>query len=227
MLTLAVGVVVPAHDEQELLPACLASLRLAAQQPGVPPVRVVVVADRCSDATANVARSGGAHVLDVDVRSAGAAWRAGFDALVATAGPPLEQRWLATTDADSTVPPEWFTDQLRWRVQGWDAVVGTVDVVDWSEHHPAVPVRFAERYAWAGPDHPHVHGANLSLSAAAYSWVGGFPPLALAEDHALVAALEASHLRVARSAIRPVTTSARRAPRCEGGFGTLLATLDG
>ena len=137
------------------------------------------------------------------------------------------QRWLATTDADSTVPPEWFTDQLRWRVQGWDAVVGTVDVVDWSEHHPAVPVRFAERYAWAGPDHPHVHGANLSLSAAAYASVGGFPPLALAEDHALVAALEACHLRVARSAIRPVTTSARRTPRCDGGFGTLLATLDG
>lgn len=227
MLTLAIGVVVPAHDEQELLPACLASLRVAAQQPGVPCVQVVVVVDCCSDATADVARSGGAHVLEVHLRSVGAARRAGFDALVTAAGPPLDQLWLATTDADSTVPPEWFTDQLRWRARGWDAVVGTVDVVDWSEQGPDVPVRFEDRYAWAGPEHPHVHGANLSVSAAAYTSVGGFPPLALAEDHALVAALDASRLRVARSAIRPVTTSARRAPRCEGGFGTLLATLDG
>ena len=71
-------------------------------------------------------------------------------------------------------------------------------------------------YAWSGADHPHVHGANLSLSAAAYVAVGGLPPLALAEDHALVAALEGRGLRVARSATRPVRTSARPDPRCDG-----------
>ena len=41
----AVGVVIPAHDEQDLLPSCLAAVRLAARQVSVP-VHVVVVGRR-------------------------------------------------------------------------------------------------------------------------------------------------------------------------------------
>ncbi len=227
MLTRAIAVAVPAHDEQELLPACLSSLQVAAAQPGVPPVTIVVVADRCTDRTADVARAAGCTVLEVDLRSAGAARRRGLDAAVAAAQVPAEQLWLATTDADSQVPGEWFTDQLRWRAEGWDAVAGIVSVADWSAHDPVVVARFADVYAWSGPDHPHVHGANLSLSGAAYTAVGGFPPLALAEDHALVAALEARGLRVARSGLRPVVTSARQDSRSAGGFGDLLTALGG
>ena len=221
----AVVVAVPAHEEQDLLPACLASLQVAAAQPGLPPVRVVVVADGCTDRTAEVARAAGVDVLEVGLRSAGAARRHGLDAAVDGAGVPLELLWLATTDADSQVPAEWFVDHLRWRALGWDAVAGTVAVDDWQGHVRGVAERFSTRYAWDGPDHPHVHGANLSLSAAAYRAVGGFPPLALAEDHALVAALEARGLRVARAGTRPVLTSARRDPRSSGGFGELLQTL--
>jgi len=218
-------VAVPAHDEQDLLPACLASLRLAAAQPGLPPVRVVVVADSCTDGTADVARAVGVDVLDVRLRSAGAARRHGLDAALVGAGVALDLLWLATTDADSRVPEEWFTDQLQWRALGWDAVAGTVAVDDWREHVHGVAERFAARYDWEGPDHPHVHGANLSLSGAAYRAVGGFPPLALAEDHALVAALEARGPRRAPPAARPVLTSARGEPRASGGFGDLLRSL--
>ena len=225
MLTRGISVVVPAHDEQELLPACLLHLRTAACQPGLPPVQLVVVADACSDATALRARSAGVEVLEVDLRSAGAARRHGLDAVVAADALPPEERWLATTDADTLVPPTWFAHQLGLREQGWDAVAGTVTVDDWSGHGLAVAERFADLYAWSGAEHPHVHGANLSLSAAAYLAVGGFPALALAEDHALVAALEARGLRVARSADSPVRTSARPDPRCAGGFGALLRTL--
>lgn len=225
MLTRGISVVVPAHDEQELLPACLAHLQEAARQPGLPPVRIVVVADACTDATAALGRAAGARVLEVDARSAGAARRHGLDAVVAQAELPPAEHWLATTDADTQVPPTWFADQLALRRQGWDAVAGTVRVDDWSGHDPEVAERFAGLYAWSGADHPHVHGANLSLSAAAYLAVGGIPPLALAEDHALVAALEAHGLRVARSALRPVRTSARPDPRCAGGFGALLCEL--
>ena len=227
MLTRAIAVAVPAHDEQQLLPVCLSSLRVAAAQPGVPPVTIVVVADRCTDRTAAVALAAGCTVLEVDLRSAGASRRCGLDAAVAAAQVPAEQLWLATTDADSQVPREWFVDQLRWRTEGWDAVAGTVSVADWSAHSPVVAARFADCYAWSGTDHPHVHGANLSLSGTAYAAVGGFPPLALAEDHALVAALEARGLRVARSGLRPVVTSARQDPRSAGGFGDLLAALAG
>ena len=56
----AVGVVVPAHDEEELLPACLAGLTEAAamaveDRPGLR-VRIVVAADACTDGTVAVAR---------------------------------------------------------------------------------------------------------------------------------------------------------------------------
>jgi glycosyltransferase involved in cell wall biosynthesis len=67
----AVGVVIPAHDEEELLPSCLAAVRLAAAPlPGLP-VHVVVVADACTDQTAAVARAGGAAVLDIGARNVG------------------------------------------------------------------------------------------------------------------------------------------------------------
>ena len=47
----AVGVVVPAHNEEALLPACLAALRQVAGGVGMP-VSVLVVADTCTDGTA-------------------------------------------------------------------------------------------------------------------------------------------------------------------------------
>ena len=50
--------------------------------------------------------------------------------------------------------------------------------------------------------------------------------LALAEDHALVAALTRCGLRIARPGDLPVVTSARRDPRAAGGFGELLCSLE-
>ncbi|MCW2929558.1 MAG: glycosyltransferase, partial [Actinomycetia bacterium] len=43
----SVGVIVPAHDEQRLLPSCLAALHRAARALGGTPVHLVVVADAC------------------------------------------------------------------------------------------------------------------------------------------------------------------------------------
>jgi glycosyltransferase involved in cell wall biosynthesis len=59
----SVGVIVPAHDEQDLLPSCLASVRRAAQALRGTPVHLVVVADACRDRTVQVARRGGASVV--------------------------------------------------------------------------------------------------------------------------------------------------------------------
>lgn len=47
------NVVIPAHDEERLLPSCLH----AVLAPAGPPLRVVVVANGCTDATADVARA--------------------------------------------------------------------------------------------------------------------------------------------------------------------------
>ena len=222
-----VGVVVPAHDEEERLPSCLASLRRAAQAVPGTPVRLVVVADACHDRTAQVARDGGAAVVTIGAQSVGAARAAGVQEVLRRAR-HLEPAdvWLATTDADTLVPACWLREQVRHADHGWDVVAGTIRVADWSGHPPAVRSLFRERYNVGTGPHPHVHGANLGFRAAAYLRAGGFPDLATAEDHALVAALTANGSRVRRTRALPVVTSARREARVPYGFSDYLAELN-
>lgn len=221
----SIGVVVPAHNEETLLARCLQGLCAAASQEGVAPTRIIVVADACSDATAEIALANGAEVIQINVRNAGAARAAGFDALVAS-DVALEDLWLCTTDADSVVPDHWFLHQMQREAQGYDAVVGTVVVDDWSEHSVDTAVRYLRHYGRAMDGHPHVHGANLGVSGRAYVAIGGFPPLALAEDHALVSALARNDVRICRTGSAPVLTSARRDARAAGGFGSLLEAME-
>lgn len=68
-------------------------------------------------------------------------------------------------------------------------------------------------------EHRHVR-------ADAYRVAGGFQPLPVGEDRALVAALEAPGFRVKRTSRNPVSASARRNPRAHGGFGNFLRGLD-
>ena len=85
--------------------------------------------------------------------------------------------------------------------------------------------RFAGTYGYPGEGHVHVHGANLGLSAAAYLDAGGVPPVALAEDHALVDALRTRARRLVATGAIPVVTSARRESRTVGGFADHLRSL--
>jgi glycosyltransferase involved in cell wall biosynthesis len=222
----SVTVVVPAHDEEELLPACLAALRRAARQLARIQTHVLVVADACGDATAGRARRAGAGVVEIQARNVGAARAAGFGAALGRIRPAdPAAAWLATTDADTLVAPDWLARQVELAHQGWDAVVGTVTVSDWSGHPDHVPELFAARYQHGQGPHPHVHGANLGMSAAAYLASGGFRALRTAEDHAIVAALAAAGQRILRTADVTVVTSGRRAARAPDGFGALLSTF--
>ena len=238
MIVSWLGVVVPARDEEELLPACLAALARAAAHPdlGGLPVRLVVVADGCADATAALAGAAGADVLLRDragrgnvgaARDAGVRW---LLAEAAASGAPPESTWVASTDADSTVPPAWLVAQATAAASGADAVVGTVTVDDWSGVPATAAGAFVAAYgAWraAGPDaaHPHVHGANLGVRGSAYLAAGGFPAVRAGEDVALVRALQRRGAAVLRTSACPVRTSARRTPRAPGGFGTDIDRL--
>ena len=153
----AVGVVIPAHDEEDLLPSCLAAVRLAAAPLAGIAVHVVVVADACTDQTARLARAGGAAVLEIQARSVGAARAAGVQEVLRRTA-PLDPGsvWLATTDADTLVPPCWLTRQLRYAGGGWDAVVGTVTVTDWRAYPAELPPLFARLYGPAEIGRAHV-----------------------------------------------------------------------
>ena len=222
----ALGVVVPVHNEQALLGACLASVALAARHPALRSVEVhiVPVLDRCSDDSG--AFTTGA--VELGAGNVGVARAAGFaEVLRREAGRPPGTLWLATTDADSTVPPDWLAEQFRLAALGAQVVAGTVRVTDWTEQPSEVRARFAQTYGSPARGHLHVHGANLGLSAASYLDVGGVPPLALAEDQALVDALRARAGRLVATGRIPVTTSARRESRTTGGFADHLRSLGG
>jgi len=221
----AAGIVVPAHDEEASLPACLAALRRAADAAGVP-ARLLVVADMCTDRTAGAARAGGARVISIRAHRVGAARAAGMTELMrlASASDPARV-WLATTDADTVVPPGWLRRQLEYANAGFDVVLGTVTVTDWDGHPPHAPIAFAERYAFGAGPHPHVHGANLGIRASAYLASGGFRPLRTAEDHALLAAATQAGCPVVQASDITVDTSGRRLARAPRGFSALLRTM--
>lgn len=224
-----IGVVIPAHNEERYLDACLDAVRLAGSHCGLrgESVCVVVVLDHCRDnsqAIASAHASATAHLgaccrvetMALDARNVGAARAAGADRLLAQGA-----RWLAFTDADTRVAPDWLTAQLRL---GADVVCGTVSVEDWSLHHDR-PTLLRQHFenCYADQDgHRHIHGANLGVCARAYRCAGGFAPLACSEDVALVEALENCGASIAWSAAPRVTTSARRDARARGGFGDTL-----
>ncbi|MEO5873375.1 MAG: glycosyltransferase [Streptosporangiaceae bacterium] len=220
----ALGVVIPAHDEEALLPSCLAAVTLAARLLPRIPVQVIVVADACGDRTAELAEQAGAQVVRAALRNVGRARRAGVaEFLRLNPGPDPANLWIATTDADTLVPPCWLSRQLTYAAHGWEAVVGTILITDWDGYPEHSQAAYVEQYA-AG--HPHVHGANLGVNAAAYQAVGGFDSLLTGEDHALVNALAAAGRKILHTTQMPVVTSARRDPRAPAGFGDLLARLE-
>lgn len=244
-----IGVVVPAHDEEACLGACLAALSAAARHPALrgEAVRIVIVLDACADGSRGVVerhaavqpegdhddgaraiRLRGAEValdcIEIDARNVGAARAAGAERLLA-----LGARWLAFTDADTLVSPSWLAAQLDLHARaGAEVVCGSIAVDDWSPHRQHAE-RLRSHFALTYDDsdgHRHIHGANLGVAAPAYRRAGGFAPLACHEDVALVAALERTGARFAWSAAPRVVTSARLDARARGGFGdTLLGVV--
>lgn len=222
-----IGVCVPARNEADSIVACLRALSRAAAQVRCP-VTAVVVADACTDDTAGRAQWAVSapgltvRVMQSTARSVGAARAAGLASLIEEAG--VAGTWLATTDADSTVPVDWLAGQLRHRRIGADLVVGTVTVADWSAHPGQLRSYLLDAYGrHAAGRHGHVHGANLGFSAAAYHRLGGFAPVTAHEDVLLVAAAHRHGMSVCWAEDIPVATSARLVGRTPAGFAHYLS----
>lgn len=222
----AVGVVIPARDEEVLLPACLESVRVArevlrAQHPTVR-TEVFVVLDACHDDTAGVVARHGVRPVTSRSGNVGAARALGVE----TAAEWAEDRgglWIASTDADSVVPPHWLLTQVHLAAHGRDLVVGTVSPrpLDLS---PEVLAAWHARHTLSD-GHEHVHGANLGFSLEAYHHVGGFAPLPVHEDVELVEAMRRASLDWVATGAIDVSTSGRRAARAPLGFASYLEGL--
>ena len=228
----AICAVVPAHNEELLIGRCLESLTVAARHARTAyrtvRVRVVVVADACTDDTARIAASfPGIDVLSLHARTVGAARAEGVDFALAAFrhdpefDPASHAGWIGSTDADSVVPRNWFTTQIDLAEAGHDVMIGTVrpDYGDLSSDQVA---------AWTARHRPgnpngHVHGANLGVRASSYLKVGGFLPLVQHEDVDLVGRLKQDGARLVASEACEVLTSGRQIGKTPGGYARYLA----
>lgn len=213
-----IAVTIPAHNEADLIGKCLQSILVAAAHPHLVGERVEihVALDRCSDGTGAIARAHGARTV-ATAGGVGIARAAAASAAIARGA-----RWLAFTDADTCVPPDWLSAQLDCAA---DVFCGVVEVTDWHDFRPETRQAFLAKEI-RRDGHPHVHGANLGMSVAAYVAAGGFSALKCSEDVALVSALERAGMQIARLVKPVVNTSARRIARASGGFSDHLARLE-
>ncbi|HRW36994.1 MAG: glycosyltransferase [Acidimicrobiales bacterium] len=99
-----VSAVVPAHDEDRLLGRGLDAIAVAAERARLD-VEVVVVANRCTDRTAEIAAAAGAVVVESGARCLSAVRNAGIEAAVG--------RRIVTIDADSRMSPFALVDATR------------------------------------------------------------------------------------------------------------------
>ena len=224
----AVGVAIPARDEAQLIGGCLRHLgRALAQLPARVTPAVCVVADRCGDATADVARAafgGWRHALvrpNDGPATIGELRDLGFrEVRAALRGQLAAETLLLSTDADTMVDPNWALAHLRLAERGWHAVAGEAELAQ------PLPPHVALRYAAVRErTPPNVYGANLGVRADAYTAIGGFAPLPTGEDQDLWQRLGAAGFRLTGATEPVVHTSARRHGRAGGGVAALLRDL--
>ena len=222
------AVVIPARNEQERLPRCLgavfaAEARLRKEFPDAPPIRVVVVLDRCTDASdAVVASWPGVETLVRDFGNVGAARAAGVSYLLNTEHGDSPE-WIASTDADSAVPEGWLIHQLGHARSDTDLLLGVVRP-DAHELQPSSMNRWMSQYHLRD-GHPHVHGANMGVRVGIYRRAGGFPPIAEHEDVLLAHRIRSLGGLVVSAAAHPVVTSARVDGRTPGGVAGYLRSM--
>lgn len=163
-----ISVVIPAFDEEILLPRALLALK---NQDFTRPYEVIVVDNRSTDKTAKVAKSFGAEVVFEPKRGVTYAREAGVKAARGTI--------IACTDADSIVPPSWLTN--LWQKFREDkrtvAVTGPIDYLTgpWL-------VTFANNLWWKfqklyfdlSKTLFYISSANFSYLKSAFNQCGGY-----------------------------------------------------
>ena len=113
---------IPAHNEEEAIAASIASL----QAQSWPVDRIVVVADRCSDATERVAAEAGASVMTIEVNHAKKA--GALNLALRSLLPRLDHDdAVLVVDADSTIDENFVESAMRaLEADPWIGAVGGI-----------------------------------------------------------------------------------------------------
>lgn len=243
-MAIDVIVAVPAHDETDRIANCLESVVVAATAAiadgTLGRVLVAVAAHRCSDDTAERARSA--------LQKLSVTWPSGISGVVrpdensATVGDVRARLirhaacraqitpgdWIFNTDADSVVPADWITATLRQaEANGASAVAGLVSVTGWAASARArQQYRKILRMGMTDHGHRHVYGANLAVRWDAYQRAGGFATVTHGEDTQLIQQLRKRGEQIITTFTPVVNTSGRVPGRAEHGLGELLGRLE-
>ena len=113
------AIAIPAHDEAGAIVRCVRSIAACAV-PDLLEIQIVVVADNCTDATADLAQSSGARVLvrsDPARRGKGFALKFAFETLLSDGFDAF-----MVVDADSIVDSNFLTESVRLFSAGADGV---------------------------------------------------------------------------------------------------------
>jgi len=240
---LRASIVVPAHNEEALIEACLEAL---ANQEGVAleEYEILLVLDRCTDDTEVRARSVAGkypdlrlHFLEGPGLGSGHARSLGMESACArllSLGRP--GGLVCSTDADTVVAPDWLAAQLDAASRGAVAIGGRIElsndgslpenIMRW--HAERGRLRHREIVSAPGrTEHWQFSGASLALTAAVYREVGGLEPRASLEDERLEAVLRDHGVPIDRLLSVRVMTSARLVGRAEKGLAHDLARVAG
>lgn len=235
--TLAVGVVLPVHNEEELVQQALFSVddAFGALNGRELDLRIVVVLDSCSDGSITMVEEWGREryrktnpvlvtIVACDAINVGFARGLGCQTLLEEVNDIAPCNiWIATTDADSRVPDDWLQKQVLQHESGVDLWSGRVMVSDWSPRASETATRWQREYEVES--HP-IHGTNLGFNAQTYLAAGGFNPSRVSEDRELCAAIEASGAVIHYDSSVRVVTSARRDARAPMGFAHAISLVE-
>ncbi len=158
------SVIVPAYNEEALLPRTLASLRAA--MAAIPePGEVVVCDNNSTDGTAEAARAAGARVVFEPHNQIARARNAGARA---AAG-----EWLVFVDADTEVPPEALREAIDLLASGRLAGGGSVFRMEGSAGRAGGLL--VGMWNWLSRRFHVAAGSFLFVSREAFDGTGGFP----------------------------------------------------
>jgi hypothetical protein len=243
-------IAIPARNEAERIERCLAAIAVQRTRCGTPIAQrafeVLVLANNCTDATAEIARRVARRLpLSLSViestlpghsATAGGARRMVMNQAAKRLRVSHEEGIILTTDADSTVSPTWFANNMRHLGEGADCVAGYIDAepleivglglafLSRGRLEDTYLSQIAEIYGRCDPrpndpwpNHRVSSGASLAVRLSVYRAVGGLPLKELGEDIAFTDLLDRNGFKVRHALDVSVVTSCRLDGRASGG----------